>query len=451
MLRIGNAQAFWGDRPTAPASLVQQQPDLDYLTLDYLAEVSLSIMAIQREKDPTAGYAKDFLDVLKSLIPFWQQGRQVKIVTNAGGLNPIGCAKACQEILSAENCFLKIAIVNGDDVLSILQSQKDDRLFANLETQEPLSNIRERLVTANAYLGAKSIAEALLAGAQIVITGRVTDPSLTVGPCVAHYGWSWQEYDKLAGATVAGHVIECGTQATGGICTNWLDVPDIAHIGFPVVEIEESGNFVITKPPGTGGKVTIETVKEQLIYELGDPENYLSPDVVVSFLGLQLKELESNRIFVQGAKGKASPNTMKVSATYKDGFKTEAMLAFYGRDVIKKARRCGEIVLERLNQQGFEVKKHVIECLGAGGLVPGIAAEPLHAKECILRIAIADHRKEALECFAKEIAGLVTSGPQGVTGYTTGRPRIRPVFGYWPCLIEKNQVHSTFHLINGNL
>lgn len=446
MLSIGNAQAFWGDRPTAPATLLHQQPDLDYLTLDYLAEVSLSIMAIQREKEPTAGYAKDFLEVIKSLIPYWKQGGRCKIVTNAGGLNPLGCAQACQEVLKSSGIRLKVAVVYGDDVLSILQASKNEKLFSNLETKEPLSSIQDRIVTANAYLGAKEIADAILAGAQIVITGRVTDPSLTVGPCVAHYGWSWKDFDKLAGATIAGHVIECGTQATGGISTHWLDVPDVAHIGFPIVEIGEAGDFVVTKPRGTGGRVSILTVKEQLLYEIGDPDNYLSPDVNVSFLNLQLKELDQDRIGVQGAKGKAPPTTLKVSATYKDGYKTEATLAFFGRDVVKKAKRCGEIVLQRVEEQGFALERSLVECLGAGSLVP-LFEEPKDRLECVLRIAVADSRKEALECFAREIAGIVTSGPQGVTGYTTGRPHIRPVFGYWPCLIQKNQLQPKLELL----
>lgn len=442
IIRIGNAQAFWGDLPQAPASLVKQQPDLDYLTLDYLAEVSMSIMAIQREKDPNTGYAQDFIDVVRSIIPFWQKGSYVKIVTNAGGLNPLGCAQACQVLLHKEQCRpIRIAVISGDDVFPILMSSKDPRLYYNLETKDPITTIQNRMVTANAYLGGQPIAEALLAGADIVITGRVADPSLTVGPCIAHFNWSEEDYQKIAGATVAGHLIECGTQVTGGISTNWLEMPDPVHIGYPIVEMFDDGSFIITKPERTGGRVTIETVKEQLLYEIGDPDKYLSPDATVSFLSLELKEVGRDRIKVSGAKGKAPPNTYKVSATYRDGYRTEGMLAIFGQDAPKKARRCGEIILERVRDAGYTLDRTHIECIGAGAVVPGVVpTESFSSLECMLRVAVAGQQKEALEFFTKQIAGIVTTGPQGVAGYTSGRPHVRPVFGYWPCLISRSEV-----------
>lgn len=371
-LRIGNAQGFWGDSASAPARLIQQQPDLDYLTLDYLAELSLSIMAIQREKKPTAGYASDFLDVVRSLIPIWQQGSSLKIVTNAGGLNPIGCAQACQEILKQCTRPMRIGVVTGDDVFSIFKAEPENVLFRNLETQTPLADVVNALVTANAYLGAKPMAEALLAGADIVITGRVADPSLTVAPCAAHFGWSWDEYDKLAGATVAGHLIECGTQVTGGISTNWLNITDPAHIGFPVVEMHADGSCIVTKPKGTGGRVNFETVKEQLLYEIGDPGRYLSPDATISFLSLRLEQDGIDRISITGAKGTAPPPTYKVSATYRDGFKAEGMIVIFGPDAGKKARLCGEIILERVRNAGYKIPNAHIECIGEGDVVPGI-------------------------------------------------------------------------------
>lgn len=440
MIRIGNAQAFWGDSPGAPARLVAQQPDLDFLTLDYLSEVSMSIMAIQREKDSSHGYARDFLDVIRSTIPFWNKGQHVKIVTNAGGLNPLGCAQACRKILSESKCtHLRIGVVDGDDVLPLLKT--DPNSFNNLESGRPLKDVTDRLVTANAYLGAEPIAEALLQGADIIITGRVADPSLTVGPCLAHFRWKEDAYSEIAGATVAGHLIECGTQVTGGMSTNWLTVPDPANIGFPFVEMHEDGSFVITKPKGTGGIVNEQTVKEQLLYEIGDPGAYLSPDATVSFLSLSLHEDGKDRILVKGAKGKPPPVSYKVSATYRDGYKTEGTLAIFGPDAHKKARRCGEIILERVRQAGFNIERSNIECLGSGAIVPGVLPSTSYPEglECFLRVSVADKNEQALECFAKEIAGLVTSGPQGVTGYTTGRPHVRPVFGYWPCLISRSQ------------
>jgi hypothetical protein len=295
-ISIGNAQGFWGDSVDAPARLVSQQPDLDYLTLDYLAEVSMSILASQRERDPTAGYARDFVEVVRSLIPFWQKGSKVRVISNAGGLNPRGCAKACGEVLRQAGInSKKIGVVTGDDVLPLLQASEANRgtrsnPFANLETGEPLAKVLGSLVTASAYLGAQPIAEALRAGADIVITGRVADPSLTVAPCVAEFGWDWNDHDRIAGATIAGHLIECGAQVTGGISTDWLDIPDPANIGFPIVEVSSDGTCVVTKPQRTGGVVNERTVKEQLLYEIGDPDNYLSPDGTVSFLSLQVRE-----------------------------------------------------------------------------------------------------------------------------------------------------------------
>lgn len=445
---IGNAQGFWGDSPDAPARLVQQQPNLDYLTLDYLAEVSMSIMAIQREKDPTSGYARDFVEVVRSLIPAWQNGSRVKIVTNAGGLNPLGCARACQELLQQSQCrHLRIGVVAGDDVISLCKASTNHANFRNLETQAPISEIQSQLVTANAYLGAQPIVNALQAGADIVITGRVADPSLTVAPCVAHFGWTWTDFDRLAGATIAGHLIECGTQATGGISTNWIRLPNQAHLGFPIVEVSQDGSCILTKPSNTGGIVNIETVKEQLLYEIGDPSQYLSPDATVSFLTLSLQLVGKDRVRISGASGKPPPPTYKVSATYRDGFKTEGMLAIFGPDAPQKAQRCGEIILQRMRDSGYELERTKIECLGTGAIVPGVIATNASTLECVLRIAVADHRMEALERFTKEIASLVTSGPQGVTGYTTGRPHIKQVFGYWPCLIAREIVQPTFQLL----
>lgn len=452
IIKIGNAQAFWGDSSDAAAHLLQLQPDLDFLTLDYLSEVSLSIMAIQREKDAKGGYAKDFLDVVRSLAPFWKKGSKVKVIANAGGLNPYECAVACQQILNDMQCSeLKIGVVFGDDVLSKIQASFQDPLFNNLENGKPISGILNSLSTANAYLGAKPIVDALDQGADIVITGRVTDSSLTLAPCIASFKWEWNDYDRLAAGTVAGHLIECGTQVTGGISTHWLQVPDPANIGFPVVEVSKDGSFVITKPANTGGIVSIETVKEQLLYEIGDPDQYLTPDVKASFLSLKLDPLEKNRIKITGAKGRAPPPSYKVSASYKNGFKTEGMLTIYGDHIHKKAHLCGTIILEHVKRAGYVLDKSCIECIGCGDVVPGIQCEKKSSDsmECVLRIAASDHRKEALECLSRMIASMVTSGPPGTTGYTSGRPPVRPVYEYWPCLIEKSLVVPKVQMIKG--
>jgi Acyclic terpene utilisation family protein AtuA len=449
-LKIGNAQAFWGDSPHAAYRLVQQQPDLDFLTLDYLSEVSMSIMAIQKEKDPLAGYAKDFLGVIRSLTPLWSSGSQLRLISNAGGLNPMGCAQACTDIIKKSGCRpIKIGVVMGDDVLQKILSNSGNALFSNLDTGESIQTICKELVTANAYLGAQSIAEALDQGAEIVITGRVADPSLTVGPCLSYFKWQGNEYDKIAGATIAGHLIECGTQVTGGISTHWLDIPDPAHIGFPFVEIYQDGSFIISKPEGTSGSVTLETVKEQLLYEIGDPDNYLSPDAIVSFLSLKLVQESPDRVHITGAVGRPPPSTLKVSATYRDGYRADGILALFGKDVIRKAKRCGEIILQRVKDNGFELRRSEIECLGNGDIVPGLftrqSPDPV---ECVLRISVADPRREALESFVKEIAPLVTSGPQGIVGYVSGRPPIRQVFGYWPCLIDAIDLYVQVNYVN---
>lgn len=445
-IKIANTQAFWGDRGEASAELLEKQPDLDYLTLDYLSEVSLSIMAVQREKDPQAGYAKDFIEVIKSLIPFWKDGSKVKVITNAGGLNPQNCAAACIAALKQSGLHsLKVAIVYGDDIVETIKSDASNQSFQNMETAQPISTVLERLTTANAYIGARSIVEALKQDADIIITGRIADPSMTVAPCVAHFGWSWTDYDKIAQATVAGHLIECGTQVTGGIFTDWLKLADNEAIGFPVVEVNDKADVIVTKPEDTGGAVTVEIVKEQLLYEIGDPDAYLSPDATVSLLALRLEQIGKDRVQVTGAKGKAPPPTYKVSATYRDGYRAEGMLAIFGRDCEAKARRSGEIILSRMQNKGLSPQKYRVECLGCGDVVPGIRPfgdilQQTTSLECMLRICVADPRMEVLEYFSKQMAPLVTCGAPGTTGYTSGRPHIRPVFGYWPCLIETSRV-----------
>jgi hypothetical protein len=447
-LTIANASAFWGDQPDAAARMVAAQPDLGYLTLDYLAEVSLSIMAIARAKDPHAGYARDFVDVVRSLVPSYQRGARTKIVTNAGGLDPAACAQAVHaELAGADLGRLRVAFVGGDDVLELMRRRPEP--FSNLETNAPLPSIAERLVAANAYLGGAAIAEALCAGADIVITGRVADPSLTVGPCLAHFGWSTDDFDRIAGATIAGHLIECGTQACGGFSTDWLDLLGADDIGFPVVEISEDGSCVVTKPAGTGGSITLQTVKEQLLYEIGDPGNYLSPDATVSLLTVRIDQQGIDRVQISGATGRAPPPTYKISAAYRDGYKAHGQLTLFGHDAVKKARHAGEGLLKRLAARGCEFRETLVECLGTGASVRGIASRMSDTQlvETVLRVGVAAGAREPVERFTKEIASLVTSGPQGVTGYATGRPKVLPIFGYWPCLIDRKAVKATWVIL----
>jgi hypothetical protein len=446
-LKIANASGFWGDQPDAARRLVEQQPDLDYLTLDYLAEVSLSIMAITRAKDPAASYARDFIEVVQSLVRFWQQGGRTKIVTNAGGLDPHACGAAVRaELARAGLGKMKVAVVSGDDVLPVVRQGGAN--FANLETSEPLARIVDRLVTANAYLGADGIAAALRAGAHIVVTGRVADPSLTVGPCCAHFDWKANDYDRLAGATVAGHLLECGTQACGGFSTDWLGVPGAHDIGFPVAEISADGSCVLTKPTGTGGAVTVQNVKEQLLYEIGDPGNYLSPDVTVSFLTLRVQQTGVDRVSITDATGRPPPASYKVSATFRNGFKAHGMLTVFGEQAVAKARLAGEGLLRRLQAAGCEYRETLVECLGTGASVGGLVRRVPEEDflETVLRISVAAETAEPVKRFTREIAPLVTCGPQGVTGYASGRPKVLPVFGYWPCLIARNAVASKWEV-----
>jgi hypothetical protein len=448
-VKIGNASAFWGDWPEAPLRLASQQSDLDYLTLDYMAEVSMSILAKQRDRDPSAGYARDFVEAVRSLIPIWKSGRKLRIVTNAGGLNPRGCAKACRSVLHEAGCDdLRIGIVTGDDVLHDLRNSHDGNpdsaAFVHLEDGRKLGTIYKHLVTANAYIGAEPVVQALHRGADIVITGRLADPSLTVGPCIAHFGWKYDDYPRIAGATVAGHLIECGTQVTGGISTDWLNLPNPLDIGYPVVEISDDGSCVVTKPAGTGGRVSEQTVKEQLLYEIGDPARYLSPDASVSFLTLRVADQGNDRVRVSGATGGPPPASYKVSATYRDGFRASGMLTIFGRDAVAKAQRCGEIIQHRLRKAGSEPRRYLVECLGAGAAAGNAVGQSL---ETVLRITVADDRRDVVERFTKEMSPLISGGPQGTTGYAEGRPVIREVFGYWPTLIPRDRVKLSVEII----
>jgi len=451
-IRIGNASAFWGDSNDAPARLVEQARDLDYLTLDYLAEVSMSILAKQRERDPAAGYARDFVGVVASLARFWKSGRKLRVVTNAGGLNPVGCAEACAQVLRNARCRnLRIGIVSGDDVLpeirGALTGDPHTREFAHMESGSPIETIRELLVTANAYIGAAPMVDAIQKGADLIISGRVADPSLTLAPCVAHFGWKADDFQRIAGATVAGHLIECGTQVTGGISTDWLDL-DTRNIGYPIVEVSADGSCVVTKPVGTGGRVSEQSVKEQLVYELGDPARYLSPDATVSFLTLNVEDQGNDRVRVSGATGGPPPDQYKVSATYRAGYRAAGMLTIVGRDAVAKARRCGQIVLERLRGAGSEPQRYQVECLGSGDAIGQVAQTNFaDLLETVLRISVFDQRKEIVERFTREMAPLVTSGPQGTTGYAEGRPPVREVFGYWPTLIPRSKVTPKVQLI----
>ena len=445
-IRIGNGCGFWGDNADAPVALARQG-DLDYLTLEYLAELTMSILVRQRQRDPETGYASDFLGVLANVAQEMVRQPKLKIVTNAGGMNPLACAAKARAILDAAGLgAYKIGVVTGDDLMPRL----DELLAAghrldHLDNGSPLSAIRDRVVSANAYLGSRPIAEALGLGANVVITGRVADACLTVGPAVHEFGWAWDDWDHLASASVAGHVIECGAQATGGLWINWQET-DLAEVGYPIAEIAADGSFAVSKPPGTGGAVNLETVAEQLLYEVGDPAAYLTPDVAVDFTSVSVTEGGRDVVMVSRARGRSAPPRLKVSIAYRDGWAASGTLVIAGPRAAHKARKCGEMVLARLERAGMRPERHLIECLGSGDSLPGVLPV-VDAPEVVLRVAVHDSRKAVVERFSRELAPLVTSGPPGVTGYTTGRPTVREVFAYWPALIDRDAVPAEVRVV----
>lgn len=446
-VRIGNGCGFWGDNIDAPLRLASAVP-LDYLTLEYLAELTMSILALQKQRDPSAGYATDFPPVLQRLATHFAQApdgmrRFPRIVTNAGGMNPRACAEKARDALRPAGVTRRFAIVTGDDLLPRL-----DALLAaghpltNLDTGEPLEAVRGRIVSANAYLGAGPIVEALRLGADVVITGRVADASLTVGPAVHELGWAWDDWDRLAAATVAGHLIECGAQVTGGLWCDWRAVSDWTDIGYPYVDLAGDGGFTIASSHPAACGVNRETLSEQLLYEVGDPARYLTPDVVADFTSIAARDAGHRAMAVHGARGLPATDSYKVSIAYRAGFTSSGTLLIAGPDAAAKARQCGAALLGRL---GYAFARSNVECLGAGACAPGIrTSDPT---EVVLRVAVHDPRKDMVERFTKEFAPLVTSGPPGVTGYTTGRPPVREVFAYWPALIDKRAVEPKVEVL----
>jgi hypothetical protein len=447
-IRIGNGCGFWGDNLDAPIRLTEHGR-LDYLTLEYLAELTMSILALQKQRNPEAGYAGDFLDVLERLVPLWQKQPRLKIITNAGGMNPQSCAVKARAILDRAGLQdRKIGIVTGDDLLPNLDRLiSEGHTLSHLDSGEPLSKIREKIVSANAYVGAMPIVWALQKGASLVISGRVADASLTLAPAAHEFGWKWDDWDRLSAGSVAGHLIECGAQATGGLWCQWEEVKDLANVGYPIAEIEPTGVFRITKPAGSGGAVNRETIAEQLLYEVGDPAAYLTPDVVADFTSVQLCEDGLDSVQVEKARGKPATDSYKVSIAYRNGFATAGTLVISGPKAVKKARLCGQILLDRLRSIGCEPAQALVECLGAGDCVPCVLPPAADPPEVVLRVNARDPRKAILERFSKEFAPLVTSGPPGVTGYTTGRPVVRELFAYWPALISKKAVSAAVSII----
>lgn len=443
MIRIANGQGFWGDWLEAPVRLVEQGP-IDYLILDYLAEVTMSIVQKQKQADPNLGYARDFPPLIGRIAAKLKE-RRVRVVANAGGVNPVACAREVKRLAPE----LKVAVVLGDDVYD----RVDDFLargleLKNLDTGEPLSVIRGQISSANAYIGAFPLAEALATGADVVIAGRSTDTALALGPMVHEFGWRADQFDLLAAGTIAGHIVECGAQCTGGNCiADWQTIPDFANIGYPIIEAEPDGSFVITKHHGTGGRVSLETVKEQLLYELGDPQNYITPDCVADFTSVRLAEDGPDRVRVSGIQGRPKTPFLKVSVSYLYGFKAQGTIVYSWPDALEKAKAADGIVRARLAALGLTFEEIYSEYFGANAC-HGIAA-PVNAQpaEVMLRVGVRGKDKKAVDRFTRELIPLVLNGPPTGTGYGDGRPSVREVVAYWPALIPREEIQTRVEVV----
>ncbi|HXY31891.1 MAG TPA: acyclic terpene utilization AtuA family protein [Gemmatimonadaceae bacterium] len=442
VVRVGAGQGFWGDWLEAPRRQVEGGP-LDYLMLDYLAEVTMSILQKQKERDPSLGYARDFIGAVESILPA-VQSRGVRVVANAGGVNPIACAEAVAAVIraSGRGSGLCIGVVTGDDLLPRLDSLlADGHHLANMETGEPLAAISDRVLSANAYLGATPIVEALDRGANIVITGRSTDTALTMAPLAREFRWGSTEWDLLAAGIVAGHIIECGAQCSGGNCLyEWQSIPNLANIGYPIVEASPDGTFVITKHPATGGRIDVHGVTEQLVYEMGDPRSYITPDVIADFTTIRLSADGPDRVRVSGVKGRPATDKLKVSVAYRAGFKAVATLVYAWPDAVAKAELADRVLRERLAALGLRFDEVLTELVGAGATHGPLAGSPGDPPEVQLRLGVRGPSRNAVERFTREIAPLVLNGPPSVTGFAGGRPKVEEVVAYWPALIDKRAV-----------
>jgi hypothetical protein len=440
-IRIASGQGFWGDLLSAPKVQVTGGP-VDYLVMDYLAEVTMSIMQKQKRRDPKMGYAKDLIPLIADILPDCVE-KGVKIITNGGGVNPQACAEAILE--NARNLGirdLKIGIVTGDDLIGRLDALRARGIdFKNMETGEEFDDIADRISSANVYFGAFPIVEALQREADIVITGRTTDTGLTLAPMIHEFGWEKDDWDKLAAGTVAGHIMECGGQATGGnFSADWKAVPELEHIGFPITEAYPDGTIVITKHDGTGGLVTQQTVKEQLLYEIGDPTNYITPETVADFTTIRLSDDGRDRVTMTGVKGKPCTDSYKVSMSYSDGYTAVSTLTYTWPDALEKAQAADRILRKRLADLGLQFDEIRTEYVGVNACHAHLVPVSKDVNEVVLRVGVRGKDHAAIERFGKEIAPLILTGPPSVTGFAGGRPKPSEVIAYWPALITKDAV-----------
>jgi hypothetical protein len=442
-VRVAAGQGFWGDWLEAPVRQVQGGP-IDYLMLDYLAEVTMSIMQKQKSRDPRLGYARDFVPLMERILPDIA-ARGIRVTSNAGGVNPRACAEAVREVARklglAEK--VRIALVTGDDILPRLDELlRRGHELRDMDTGRPLSAIRDQVLSANAYLGMAPIVEALRGGAHVIITGRVTDTGLTLGPLFHEFGWSRDDWDKVAAGTVAGHIIECGAQASGGnLLKGWKQVKGLANPGFPIVEASADGTFVVTKHPGTGGVVSVASVSEQLVYEMGDPNSYITPDGIADFTTIRLAQAGRDRVRVSGIRGRERTDRLKVSIAYFYGYKAVGTLVYSWPEAYDKAKAADRILRQRLQDLGLEFEQVLTEFVGVNA-THGLLAGPPNpeAPEVQLRVGVRAREKAPVERFTREIAPLVLTGPPSVTGFAGGRPEVQEVVAYWPALIDRTEI-----------
>ncbi|HZH31259.1 MAG TPA: acyclic terpene utilization AtuA family protein, partial [Pyrinomonadaceae bacterium] len=406
----------------------------------------MSIMQKQRARDSRAGYARDFVPLMREILPACVE-RNIRVTANAGGVNPVGCAEAVRDVARELGLAgqLRIGTVTGDDIMDRL----DDFLargieLRNMDTNEPLSNVRDAIQSANVYLGAWPMVEALNRGAQVVITGRATDTGLTLAPLIHEFNWRADDWDKISAGTIAGHIIECGAQCSGGNCQyDWQSIPDLAGVGFPIVEAAPDGTFIVTKHEGTGGLVSIPSIKEQLVYEMGDPHEYITPDCVADFTSIRLAEEGANRVRVHGIKGRPATEFLKVSISYSAGYKAVGTLVYSWPDAYAKARAADVILRARLERLGLRFDQILTEFVGANATHGRLAGEPsADLPEVQLRVGVRGADRASVERFTKEIAPLILTGPPGVTGFAGGRPKVEEIVAYWPALIPKTEIEA---------
>lgn len=449
-VRVASGQGFWGDLLTAPIDQVRGG-QIDYLMLDYLAEVTMSIVQKQRQRDPNAGYARDFVSLLREILPDCVE-KNIKVLSNAGGVNVEGCAEAIKVVANELGLQgkVKIGVVTGDDILGRLDEFAERGIeITNMETGEPLSAIRDKVQSANVYLGAQPLVEALDKGAQIIVGGRLTDTGLTLAPLMHEFGWSFEDWDKVSAGTIAGHIIECGGQCSGGNCQfDWQNIPDLANIGFPIIEASPNGEFVVTKHENTGGTVSIQSIKEQLLYEMGNPHEYITPDVVADFTSINLAEDGENRVKVFGIKGNKNTDFYKVSIAYSAGWKAVGTLVYSYPQAYEKAKAADQILRKRLEKLGLKFDVILTEFVGVNATHGHLAGEPSSdIPEVQLRFGVRGQSKADVERFTKELAPLILTGPPAVTGFAGGRPKVEEIMAYFPALIPKHLIETKVEIV----